>query len=264
MRCWQELSRVKVSHLTADALQAQDDAYIASLQPKKQVIKPQAPTPVVAPVPAAPKLSPVEEAKLDRQRRLIDMIKKGRLDSLRPFIAKYPDEITVQALAIASSSAQEDVVTYLLEEIKIDPTQSFEGRKPYDHSSSKAIRNIYRRLAFKQPEMWDWKEAHVPSGLSEEKEEEENKKKAERRKGLKEKLKERDTKRAEEAEEEERKAAAAAPPPVAAAPVGGKTGPQKLGGKIGGEGNLAGMTPEMRLRVERERRARAAEARFAK
>jgi hypothetical protein len=76
MRCWQELSRVKVSHLTADALQAQDDAYIASLQPKKQVIKPQAPTPVVAPVPAAPKLSPEEEAKLDRQRRLIDMTRK--------------------------------------------------------------------------------------------------------------------------------------------------------------------------------------------
>jgi hypothetical protein len=63
---------------------------------------------------------------------------------------------------------------------------------------------------------------------------------------------------------QKRKAAAAAPPPVAEAPVGGKTGPQKLGGKIGGEGNLAGMTPEMRMRVERERRARAAEARFAK
>lgn len=154
MRCWQELSRVKVSHLTADALQAQDEAYIASLQPKKQIIKPQAPAPVVAPVPAVPKLSPEEEAKLDRQKRLIDMIKKGRLDSLRPFITKYPDEITVQALAIASSSAQEEVVTYLLEEIKIDPTQSFEGRKPYDHASSKTIRNIYRRLAFKQPEMW--------------------------------------------------------------------------------------------------------------
>jgi len=262
MRCWQELSRVKVSHLTADALQAQDEAYIASLQPKRQVIKPQAPTPTPAPAPAVPKLSPEEEAKLDRQRRLLDMIKKGRLDSLRPFIVKYPDELTPQALAIASSSAQEEVVSYLLEEIKLDPTISVEGRKPYDHASSKAIRNVYRRLAHKAPEMWDWKEAHVPSGLSEEKEEEENKKKADRRKGLKEKLKERDAKRAEEAEEEERRAAAEVPTvqPV----VSGKTGPQKLGGKIGGEGNLSGMTPEMRMMVERERRARAAEARFAK
>lgn len=264
MRCWQELSRVKVSHLTADALQAQDEAYIASLQPKRQVVKPQAPTPVVAPVPAAPKLSPEEEAKLDRQRRLTDMIKKGRLDSLRPFVAKYPDEITSSALATASSAAQEEVLAYLLEDVKLDPTESVEGRKPYDHSSSKGTRNVYRRLAFKQPELWDWKEAHVPSGLSEEKEEEENKKKADRRKGLKEKLKERDRQRAEAEEEEEKKRAAEAPPPEPVSTGTGRTGPQKLGGKIGGEGNLAGMTPEMRMRVERERRARAAEARFAK
>jgi hypothetical protein len=110
--------------------------------------------------------------------------------------------------------------------------------------------------------MWDWKEAHVPSGLSEEKEEEENKKKAERRKGLKEKLKERDSKRAEAEAEEERKAAAEVPAPVTTWSTG-LTGPQKLGGKIGGEG-LGGMTPEMRMKIERERRARAAEARFAK
>jgi hypothetical protein len=192
------------------------------------------------------------------------MIKKGRLDSLRPFIVKYPDEITSTALATASSSAQEEIVAFLLEEVKIDPTQSVEGRKPYDHASSKGTRNVYRRLAFKQPELWDWKEAHVPSGLSEEKEEEENKKKAERRKGLKEKLKERDKQRAEAEEEEEKRKAAEAPPMPEPTLASGRTGPQKLGGKIGGEGNLAGMTPEMRMKIERERRARAAEARFAK
>jgi len=126
---------------------------------------------------------------------------------------------------------------------------------------SKPVRNVFRRLAHKQPDLWDWKEAHVPSGLSEEKEEEENKKKAERRKGLREKMREKEKARAAVEEEEE------VPEPVQAAvptPSGNGGGPQKLGGRIGGEGNLAGMTPEMRMKIERERRARAAEARFAK
>lgn len=194
------------------------------------------------------------------------MVKKGRLDSLRPFIAKYPDEITPSILALAASSAQEEVLVYLLEEVRLDPTISVDGRKPYDHASNKECRNIFRRLAFKSPEMWDWKAAHVPSGLSEEKEQEEDRKKAERRKGLKEKMRERERIRAEAAAEEEAKR----PPPTeqlsaptpAAQSSSSTGGPQKLGGRIGGEGNLAGMTAEMRMKVERERRARAAEARF--
>lgn len=266
LRCWHELTRVKISHLTTDALQAQDEAYIASLQPKRAVIKPQAPAPAAStPAPAVPKISPEEEAKLDRQRRLTDMVKKGRLDSLRPFIAKYPDEIRPSILALAASSGQEEVLAYLLEDVRLDPTISVDGRKPYDHASSKECRNIFRRLAFKLPEMWDWKAAHVPSGLSEEKEQEEDRKKAERRKGLKEKMREREKVRAEAAAEEEAKRPAPVEQVSTPAPVSGSMGgggPQKLGGRIGGEGNLAGMTPEMRMKVERERRARAAEARF--
>lgn len=257
---------MKISHLTADALQVQDDAYIASLQPKRAVIKPQTQAPI-APLatPVVPKLSPEEEAKLDRQKRLADMVKKGRLDSLRPFISKYSDEITSSILAIAASSAQEEVLVYLLEEVKLDPTISVDGRKPYDHASTKEIRNIFRRLAFKSPEMWDWKAAHVPSGLSEEKEQEEDRKKAERRKGLKDKIRERERVRAEAAAEEEARKPAqeeVAPVPVAQSTGSVIGGPQKLGGRVGGEGSLAGMTPEMRMKVERERRARAAEARL--
>lgn len=196
---------------------------------------------------------------------MTDMIKKGRLDSLRPFVTKYPDDMTPSALATAAAAAQEEIVSFLLEEVKLDPTVSVDGRKPYDHASTKHIRNVFRRLAHKQPDLWDWKEAHVPSGLSEEKEEEDNKKKTERRKGLREKMREKERARAEAvAEQEAKQPEPIAPPPQAPIPASSGNGPQKLGGRIGGEGNLAGMTPEMRMKIERERRARAAEARFAK
>lgn len=264
LRCWHELTRVKISHLTADALQAQDEAYIASLQPKKQAVKP--PVPSAAPTPASPaqpRLSPEEEARVDRQKRLVDMVKKGRLDSIRPFVTKYTSEVTPSILAVAASAGQEEILLYLLEYVKLDPTVSVDGRKPYDHSSTKGARNVFRRLAHKSPEMWDWKEAHVPSGLSEEKEKEEDRKKAERRKGLREKIKERERIRAESAgDEEEEVTEVVTPAMTSMTPPSGPGGPQKLGGRLGGEGSLAGMTPEMRMKIERERRARAAEARL--
>ena len=40
------------------------------------------------------------------------------------------------------------------------------------------------------------------------------------------------------------------------------TGPRKLGGASGAVEGIMGLTPEMRAKVERERRARAAEARL--
>jgi hypothetical protein len=41
-----------------------------------------------------------------------------------------------------------------------------------------------------------------------------------------------------------------------------KTGPRKLGGATGDNSAVLGLTPEMRAKLERERRARAAEARM--
>lgn len=191
------------------------------------------------------------------------MVKKGRLDSIRPFVAKYTSEVTPSILATAAAAGQEEILLYLLEDVKLDPTVSVDGRKPYDHASTKGVRNVFRRLAHKDPDMWDWKEAHVPSGLSEEKEKEEDRKKAERRKGLREKIKERERLRAEAAgEEQDPEPVEAVAPAPAIALANGNMGPQKLGGRLGGEGSLAGMTPEMKMKIERERRARAAEARL--
>ena len=91
-------------------------------------------------------------------------------------------------------------------------------------------------------------------------EEERDEKKKTRRKGLKDKIKER------EAKERDR---SKTPPPVEVeevrrqpAQASAASGAQKLGGKSGAGDAVAGLTPEMRARLERERRARAAEARL--
>ncbi len=228
------------------------------------------------------------------------MIRKSRLEALEAFWAKHGERLGgvdarmeewvedgtrgLTVLMVASQAGQEGVVKWLLEEKRADPTlpvgmatiDQEEGkpdvddtsmtvkstgnkRTAYDLASSKEVRNTFRRLAFDHPEWHDWLVAgHVPSGLSEEKEQEQEKRKMDRRKGLKEKAKEREAKKASEAPVVEE---------VAAVPESPKStsGPQKLGGSRpgGGENGLAGLTPEMRAKIERERRARAAEARLS-
>lgn len=161
------------------------------------------------------------------------------------------------------------------------------GRKAYDLASSRSMRNVFRRAAYEHPDWWDWLGgggdgddgddrgggAHVPSALSPEMEEAEQRKKSARRKGLKERMKEREEARKAELEraEKERAAAAAVTAASVLATGGGSRkagggGPQRLGGSgaaIGSanQATLDAMPPEMRARIERERRARAAEAR---
>lgn len=261
IRCWHELCRVKVSHLSEDALAAQDEAYIASLQPKKQATA----KPVVAAAPpksTTPKLSAEEQARQDRRKRLVDMVEKGRLDALKSFVSRYTDEVEAGLLGIAAAAGQEEVVRYLLVEAKLDPATAIDTTKrPYDLSSTKGVRNTFRRVAFDHPTMWDWGAAHVPSGLSEEAEATQGAKKAERRRGLRDKMREKQASRADAEDEDAEPVPRESDRP---AEVSGP-GPRKLGGRSGGGGGgagLAGLSAEMRLEIERERRARAAEARF--
>jgi len=142
-------------------------------------------------------------------------------------------------------------------------------RTAYGLASKKNVRNVFRRAAYTNPDWWDWLgDAHVSSVLSPEMEEAEQRKKGARRKGLKERMKEReDAKKAEQERQEERLAVASGRAiPVPPAGNQNKTGPQRLGGPGPASGSgvmtLDAMSPEMRARIERERRARAAEARL--
>jgi len=134
-------------------------------------------------------------------------------------------------------------------------------RTAYDLSKTKAVRDIFRRCAAAYPDNWDWFVAgRVPSGLNKQMEDERDERKKARRKGLKEKFKER------EREAATKKVAVgmveSIPEPSPASKPENRTGPQKLGGVSGAIEGIAGLAPDMRARVERERRARAAEARL--
>ncbi|THU91511.1 hypothetical protein K435DRAFT_780677 [Dendrothele bispora CBS 962.96] len=303
-RCLLELTKAKVSHLTEEALRAQDEAYLASLPKPKP---PPSATP--APPPAQDKPKPVkltkeEELLREKWSRLLEMVNKGRLEPLKAFweresenlggadvrIPDWTGERRTTLLQVAAFAGHEEVVEWLLEEQKADPTivapkfaaaveeetdgaedvadtndgssRRQVGHTAYELSKTRPVRDVFRRCAAVHPDWWDWfGAARVPSVLNremEEKRDERDEKKKARRKGLKDKVKER------EAKEKEKASQFVEEPPVSATlPVSKpSSGPQKLGGGSGDSGGLAGLTPEMRAKIERERRARAAEARL--
>jgi hypothetical protein len=198
-------------------------------------------------------------------------------------------------LMIAAQAGQESVVHWLLVDLNADPTLSVtvsssstvtngdnaaaedattslsSRRTAYDLASTKGARDEFRRCAAAYPDRWDWfGAARVPSALSKEMEEERDEKKKAKRKGLKDRVREREAKEKEKEKEKALPTPVASPPPVEAKPIKKQqqendSGPRKLGGS--GTANpegVAGLTPEMRARIERERRARAAEARMKK
>ncbi|KAG5647891.1 hypothetical protein DXG03_007815 [Asterophora parasitica] len=305
-RCLLELTRVKVSHLTEDALRAQDEAYLASLpKPKPAHIAP-------APEPEKPKpvkLSKEEELLREKWSRLLEMVTKGRVEPLKVFwereaptfgsidtrIPEWTGQRRATLLQIAAQAGHEEVTSWLLDDAHADPTipvphpkfgdpdddnedtQDTRGhqsdasdapaslpkgsrRTAYDLARSKGVRDVFRRGAAAHPDRWDWfGAARVPSALSKQMEDDREEKKKSRKKGLKERVKER------EARDREREKAQPEPEPVEesqkAAPQSASA-TRRLGGGSGAAEGIVGLTPEMRAKVERERRARAAEARM--
>lgn len=293
-RCLLELTQVKISHFTEEDLRAQDEAFLASLpKPKLQ------PTPVLtadAEKPKPQRLTKEEEIYREKWSRLLDMITKGRLDPLKSFwereagsiggvnvaIPEWIGDRRASLLQVAAQSGHEEIVRWLLYDLRADPTVSVSARwtkaddaggesdtsdvpssrrTAYDLARSRAVRDVLRRCAADHPDWWDWfGAARVPSGLSKEKEEERDDKRKQRRKGLKERMRERDemlrSRAAEEASE------VTTPEPLETHQES-RGGPQRLGGSSGRADGIIGLTAEMRAKVERERRARAAEARLA-
>ncbi|KAI0825870.1 hypothetical protein BC629DRAFT_1277071 [Irpex lacteus] len=289
LRCLLELTQVKVSHLTEDALRAQDEAFLASLPKPK-------PKPLPSSVSSA-QAGPGDEKKekvvltpeeLARQKaeselrsrweRAIEMVERGRVDALKAFLSKgdplggggvdarMPDGIAdgvpgMTLLMVATRKGREEVLRWLLEEERADPTIAIvrTAGTAYDFATTKNARNVFRRCAADHPEWWDWLgEGRVPSVLSKEMEEGREEKKKARRKGLKEKIREREAQKEREVVVEEPK-----PRPVEKVKVKERDdGPRKLGGSNTAQESVMGLTPEMRARIERERRARAAEVRL--
>ncbi|KAF8323503.1 uncharacterized protein EI90DRAFT_3076857 [Cantharellus anzutake] len=329
-RCLLELTRVKITHLTDDELRQADEEYLASIRARQKlkVFPSTEQESAQKQKPNREVLSPEELAARIKWRRLLDMVRKGRVGPLQKFwnILTTTDGAGVldagdsaantriptwlrkeegkrcgaTLLQAATAWDQEEVVRWLLLELRADPTigvpsalvreedaktnsasddetSNYAHRKAYNVARSQNVRNVFRRAAHAHPEWWDWlgKGSHgagVTSVLDPEKEAVENRE-ADRKRGLKERMMEREraaaAKAAEEQERLEREEAERVKKEAeaaAAAKAANRKGPQRLGGPAGGgiieNVSSASMSPEMRARIERERRARAAEARL--
>lgn len=231
--------------------------------------KPQAPPPkaAAAPKPAKPALSEEEETALLHTSQIQAMIRRSKLPALLTYLktnglsAEFrfqPPEQNHHApspLHLAASHNAGVLVTGLLCKAGADPTvQSKEGKTPFELAGDRSTRDAFRVSRSELGAKWDWDAARVPSPLT--------KAEAEQRE-------ERESKEAESREKERRRAEEERLE---------REGPQVGGGKkrlgvLGVAGAMKsaedkreeesrGLSPEMRMKLERERRARAAEERI--
>ncbi|KAI8901139.1 hypothetical protein BC833DRAFT_579122 [Globomyces pollinis-pini] len=260
MRCYEELIVVKI----------QDIQVVDKSEKGKRKRAPSAPAPqthLQIEIEAG-KDAPVNE----ELNRIIDAIKKGKVELLDTLLKKssaeedislnsvkekinqvLTDKIGISLLHIASGAGQPDVIKYLLEN-GADPTIQGEHKssKPYDLAISKDARDTFRRHMAKYPDQWDYKLANVPGPLTEEMEEKQRSKERERRKKEKERKKLQGQALKENIEAE----------PI---PDPSITSTTKKFAFIKLDRNTKesiGMTPEQRQRLDREKRAMAAESRI--
>lgn len=301
IRCFTELTRLKLSHLTAEELDQLDEAYRAALIKAQQKA-----APPIAPAekpkePAVPKLSKEELFQRDKWERVVDMAKRGRIDALKGFVEKqaeagsestnwlgelplWMDESRASPtlLHVAASSDQPDLVRHLLVDARVDPTLSafthpedsiLPVRTAYEVSASRAVRNVFRRAYSDYPDWYDWPAssgARVPSPLTEEQDTAQVQKNKERKNKLKDKLKERQLEREAELKVQEEKDRAAAEEQRLKDEKARRADERRLPARLGGSApqkvkeqtQLKGLTEEQKMRIERERRAKAAEARL--
>lgn len=261
MRAFVELTRVKISQIdeaafTAATAAAQSEAVQSASQVK----------PAAVPKPKASKEE--EEASLHTSQ-LQALIRRSKAPTLLSYLASnslspnytfHPPSTQANhhapiPLHLASSINSSAVVLALLAKAGADPTlPNGEGRVAFDLAGDRATRDAFRIARSELGEdKWDWNSAHVPPALSKaEAEKRDAREKAEVEKA--------ETKRRKAEEERLRREQPAVDP-----------SPKKGGKALGAvpktaeerrEEDARGMTPETRMRVERERRARAAEERM--
>ena len=264
MRAFVELTRVKVSEVDEAALAAakaaEEEREAISHKPVTTTSKP-----------TTPKPSKEEEALLLHTSQLQALIRRSRApavlsylssNSLPPDFEFHPPEARAHhhasmPLHLAASVNSPAVVLALLTKAGANPEfPNGEGKPAFDLTGDRATRDAFRVARSELGEdRWDWSSAHVPPPLSkaeadkrgERERVEADKAETERREAETERLK-------RETEVIDDKARARKPGRALGALE--KTGEEKR------EEEARGLTPEMRIRLERERRARAAEERM--
>ncbi|KAI5244808.1 hypothetical protein E4T42_07028 [Aureobasidium subglaciale] len=272
MRSFVELTRVKVSTIdeAAIARKAQEEEAARQAAEAKAAAKPATPKPV--------KPSKEEEEATLHTTQLQALVRRSKAPALVSYITSnnlspnftfFPKDNPQNhhaptPLHLAASLNAPALISSLLLKAKADPTvKSAEGKTAFEIAGDRATRDSFRLARSELGESaFDWDSAGVPAALSKadydvrvqrEKAEKaaEDAAEQQRRKTETERLRNEDKIREEQGKEKK---------------FGkGKTLAQVLPEKTAQEKReeeARGMTPEMRMKLERERRARAAEARF--
>ncbi|KAF9575214.1 hypothetical protein EC968_003855 [Mortierella alpina] len=301
-RAFQELTTVKVSVLTRDALHLKEQQEQEALEKAMAASDAMAMKEQDAAKVQLEKSAPEAPAEL---LKLIELVKKGRVEAMSSHLLKhgidasqllpvtssteYDVRRTPTILHLASHHGQALTVKQLLEKHHADPTtttvSAMASEAPsddsaalmgagsftaYDIAKDKETRNAFRRAMAKMPDAWDWVGlAHVPSALTPEMEAEQERKAKEK------------TRKLLEAERERKKTREASRPGTSAGISNSNSNSKSTGnassvspsgssapslvGKNMASASAANshLSPEMRMRLERERRANAAEARMA-
>ncbi|PQK15127.1 hypothetical protein BB8028_0005g06420 [Beauveria bassiana] len=263
MRCFIELTRLKVREI--------DPASEA---------KPEKTTPVsstpATPKPSKPKLTEAAQTALLHTTQLQAFIRRSKLPALLSYLSSNklsadfafePTEShhhTPHPLHLAASQNSAPMVLGLLVRGEANPLlKNAEGKTPFELAGDRATRDAFRVARAELGEArWDWEVAGVPAALS----------KAEADKRTRREQDEADAKEAERRRAEEERLKTEGPRVPESKRQGGRGGGQVLGGGASAllpktaqerrEEEARGLTPEMRLRLDRERRARAAEERL--
>jgi len=261
MRAFVELTRVKQSTI--------DETALAALNARPAET---APTPV--PVkPKAQKPTKEEEEATLHTSQIIPLIKRSKVPALLNYLKSNNvpptfnflpvNHHTPTPLHLAASLNSAPVVLALLTKGGADPTiMNDDARTPFTVAGDRATRDAFRVARHELGEsIWQWDQAGVPSALSradaEKRDVQEKTEKAAESKAESERRKvetERVRKEGEAEETRRREQRLGKGKSLGALPV--KTGAELR------EEEARGLTPEARAKIERERRARAAEERF--
>ncbi|KAI1080175.1 hypothetical protein F5B20DRAFT_541081 [Whalleya microplaca] len=260
MRSFIELTRLKVREI--------DPAQATKTQQATQTKA----TPAKPPKPAAPKLTEEEETALLHTSQLQAFIRRSKLPALLSYLKSndLPADFLFQPadsqqnyhaptpLHLAASQNIAPLVSGLLVKGGANPTlKNGEGKTAFELAGDRATRDAFRVARDEAGESkWDWEAARVPPAL----------KRAEAEKRDERERKESDRKEAERRKAEEARLQREGPKvPDSNGKGRGRSildsGVQKSA-QDRREEEARGLTPEQRMKLDRERRARAAEERF--
>ncbi len=254
MRSFIELTRLKVREIIPAAPTAPEPS-----------VKPTA----TKPKPAVPSLSEEEENALLHTSQLLALIRRSKLpvllsylknNDLPPDFRFHPPDANHHAptpLHFAAAQNSAPMVGGLLGRGGADPTiKNGEGKTAFELAGDRATRDAFRVARDELGESrWDWEAAKIPAALK--KEEADRRDERERKEAAR---KEAERRRAEEERlrTEGPRVSDAKPKVSLLAKLPPKTAQEVR------EEEARGLAPEQRLRLERERRARAAEERMRK